>query len=376
MQPRDETDLAEAIAGANGPLRIIGGGTRPVGKPVAGEALSTAALTGIEVYEPGALTIVVNAGTPVAEVEAALAAENQRLAFEPMDHRPLLGTTGEPTIGGVVAANVSGPRRVTVGACRDFMLGVRFVTGEGQVAKNGGRVMKNVTGYDLVKLMTGSRGTLGVLTQVSLKVLPKPEETGVVGIEGLTPARAVEAMSAALGSPYDVSGAAHFPVSANDEPQTVIRVEGFSNSVAYRVGKLGDLLGRFGEVSAVTGLGPDDTSWRTARDVSLWEGGEEDVWRIVTRPSDAPGIVARLPEGAKFQLDWGGGLVWAACAPGTDLRARLGPLNGAATLVRASEATRAALPVFHPEPAPVAALSARLRGQFDPRGVLNPGLMG
>ena len=158
MQPQSETELSQMIADATGPLRIMGGGTRPIGRAT-GEALSTTGLSGITLHEPGALTLVAKAGTPVAEIESVLAAKNQRLAFEPMDHRTLMGTTGAPTIGGVVAANVSGPRRISVGSCRDFLLGVRFVDGAGNIIKNGGRVMKNVTGYDLVKLMAGAYGT-------------------------------------------------------------------------------------------------------------------------------------------------------------------------------------------------------------------------
>nr|MCW1951684.1 FAD-binding protein [Octadecabacter sp.] len=144
MIVKTEQDLAEAVKSATGPLRIQGGGTRNIGNPVDGDVLSTAGLSGITLYEPGALTLVAQAGTPVAEIEAALDVENQRLAFEPMDHRALLGTKGAPTIGGVVATNASGPRRISVGACRDHLLGVRFVDGAGTIIKNGGRVMKNV----------------------------------------------------------------------------------------------------------------------------------------------------------------------------------------------------------------------------------------
>jgi glycolate oxidase FAD binding subunit len=182
MTPNSEAELAQIVADAKAPLAIHGGGTR--GVAVDGDALSTANLSGIELYEPGALTIVVKAGTPVAEVDAALAIEGQRLAFEPMDHRGLLGATGTPTMGGLIAANISGPRRIQAGAARDFALGVRFVDGRGEIIKNGGRVMKNVTGYDLVKLMSGSHGTLGVLTEVSLKVLPMPETEATLLLHG------------------------------------------------------------------------------------------------------------------------------------------------------------------------------------------------
>src|SRR6056297_2062864 len=199
MTPSTEADLAAIIRDADGPLRIEGGGTRPVGGASNGARLSTAAVTGVALYEPGALTLVARAGTPGAEIEAVLAAEGQRLAFEPMDHRGLLGTEGTPTIGGVVAANGSGPRRIQAGACRDFLLGVRYVDGQGRVIRNGGRVMKNVTGYDLVRLMAGSYGTLGVLTEVALKVLPTARSTGVLRIEGLGDADAIATLSRALG---------------------------------------------------------------------------------------------------------------------------------------------------------------------------------
>ncbi|MEL7414796.1 MAG: FAD-binding protein, partial [Pseudomonadota bacterium] len=228
LSPTTEDALSAAIADARAastPLEIVGGGTRlGLGKPVqASDQLSTRGLSGITLYEPGALTLVAQAGTPLAEIEEALARENQRLAFEPMDHRALLGSEGEPTIGGVVAANVSGPRRVQAGACRDSLIGVRFVDGRGTVLKNGGRVMKNVTGYDLVKLMAGSYGTLGILTEVSFKVLPAPEARQVLLFDGLDVAQAVACMTEAMGSPYDLSGAAHLPVGFDGTPVTMLR---------------------------------------------------------------------------------------------------------------------------------------------------------
>lgn len=364
MTVHNENDVVEAIRGAAGPLRIIGGGTRPIAR-AAGEVLSMARLSGITLYEPGALTLVAQVGTSVAEIEAALAAENQRLAFEPMDHRALLGTAGEPTIGGVVAANVSGSRRISVGACRDFMLGVRFVDGAGHLIKNGGRVMKNVTGYDLVKLMTGSYGTLGALTQVSMKVLPKPETQATLVIDGLDVNAAVAAMSAGLASAYEVTGAAY--VSG----QAMLRIEGFRGSVAYRLGKLQSALAAFGNVTDVTDPDESQSLWRTVRDVMPLAAHPGDIWRISARPSAAPAIVVALPEGTATMLDWGGGLIWAAVPAGRDIRPML-PDAGHATLIRGV----ADVPVFHPEPAPLAAISKGLRAKFDPRGILNAGAMG
>jgi len=365
MRPETEAELARMIADATGPLRIVGGGTRSFGAG-AGEALSTAGLSGVTLYEPGALTLVVRAGTPLAEVEDMLAAEGQRLAFEPMDHRSLLGTSGAPTIGGMVAANVSGPRRIAVGACRDFLLGVRFVDGMGRALKNGGRVMKNVTGYDLTRLMAGSYGTLGVITEVSLKVLPIPRACLTLALDGLDDARAVAALSRALGSPYEVSGAAHL---AAGQKRTMIRLEGFEASVAYRAEQMRALLAEFGDWQ----LEEDCAIWREIRDVTALQGGG-DVWRVSARPTDGPMLAARAT-GADVVYDWGGGLIWLRVPEGTDVRAALGDFAGHATLVRAAPEVKARLGMFHPATPPVAAIEAGLRARFDPRGILNPGLM-
>lgn len=362
LRPKSEADLADAIKGAEAPLSIQGGGTRTQ----SGDAdLTTAGLSGIEIYEPGALTIVVRAGTPLAEVEEALAAENQRLAFEPMDHRGLLGTEGTPTIGGVVSANVSGPRRVSVGACRDFMLGVRFVDGAGTILKNGGRVMKNVTGYDLVKLLTGAQGTLGVLTEVSLKVLPKPDTEATLVLHDLSPDAAVAAMSDALGSPFEVTGA------ASAAGKTILRIEGFDASVSYRAGRLQDVLRAHGDAEVVDAA-QSAALWTDTRDVTAFAGQPGAVWRISARPSQAAGILATLPDRAQWQLDWGGGLIWVLCDAEIDLRASLGHFDGHSTRVRGDGPA----PARQPEAAAIAALSAGLRTKFDPRGILNSGRMG
>jgi len=354
ITPRTEAELADCIAGAQRPMQVVGGGTRSVGT-TGGVVLTSRGLSGISLYEPGSLTLVAQAGTPLAEIEAALSTEGQRLPFEPMDHRGLLSNTGEPTIGGVFAANVSGPRRIQVGAARDFLLGVRFVDGTGRILKNGGRVMKNVTGYDLVKLMAGSKGRLGVISEVAFKVLPLPEVMVTLVIKGLDDMAAVRALSQALGSPFEVSGAAHWPGQG-----TFLRIEGFAGSVAYRAGKLREMLG--GEIEEGA------QRWAGIRDVAPFHGVAGDIWRLSVKPSDAPEIVAR--SGAQEALyDWGGGLIWLRTAPGTDLRGRIAAFQRHATLLRADAETLARLPVEQPEPPAVATLSAGIRAKFDPRGI-------
>lgn len=372
MTPETEAELAEIIAGANSPLAIQGGGTR--GFAPAGTPLGVAGLAGIRLYEPGALTIVVGAGTPLTEIDAALARENQRLPFEPMDHRGLLGTSGEPTIGGVVAGNISGPRRIQSGAARDYMLGVRFVDGMGNIIKNGGRVMKNVTGYDLVKLLAGSFGTLGVITEVALKVLPDTDVTACILLQGLDNEAAVAAMSAALGSPFEVSGAAHMPNGPDGAPLTMIRIEGFEGSVAYRAGRLVELLGKHGLARVETDPQKAALMWAEIRDVAPFHKAAGDVWRVSCKPSDGPGLVARM-QAKDVVFDWGGGLIWALMPEGRDLRQLLGAYGGHATLLRCDGDMRARTNVFQPQPAAIEVLNAGLRARFDPKNILNAGLM-
>ncbi len=366
LRPANEAELAGILRGANAPLHIRGGGTRGIGRAHAGEVVETGALTGVTLYEPGALTLVAGAGTALAEVEALLAGEGQRLAFEVPDMRALTGGTGHSTIGGVVAANAAGPRRVQAGAARDACLGLRFVDGRGTVLRSGGRVMKNVTGYDLVKLLAGSRGTLGVLTEVALKVLPAPETAATLAAAGLDPGAAVAAMAAALGSPWEVTGAAHLAGG-----ETWLRLEGTEASVAYRAGRLAARLGPGWDLLADGGAGV----WRAVRDAEALHGGGGEVWRLHLRPSAAPGVLAALgrdrpPEVAL--MDWGGGLLWLRLPEGSAaaVRAAVAAAGGHATLWRGAGG-----PVFHPEAPAVAALAAGLRRQFDPRGILNPGLM-
>lgn len=359
MKIENEAHLADLLAERRDAVWLRGGGTR--GAVGVGEVLDLSGLSGVRLYEPETLTLVAQAGTRLADLQKLLAAQGQHLPFEVPDWRGLLGTGGQPTIGGAVAANQSGPRRIQVGAARDFCLGVRFVDGSGMQVTNGGRVMKNVTGYDLVKLMAGSWGTLGVLTEVALKVLPAPAAVTTLTIPDLPVAEAVALMARVLGSPFDPSAAARLP-----DGRVLIRLEGFARSVAYRAGRLADLLGA--EIWA------GDDPWPGVRDVQPFHGQAGDVWRFSVPPSDAPGIAGRL--GGEVLLDWGGGLIWALVPVGTDARKLAAPYRGHAMLVRASEKTRAQLPRFEPEAPGVAALTAGLRAKFDPKGILNLGLMG
>lgn len=385
--PLDEAELADTIreaAASRTSLEIAGGGTRAtLGRPVQAEhTLSTRNLSGIRLYEPGALTLVVGAGTKLAEIETLLAEHGQMLPFEPIDHRTLLGTGGEPTIGGAVAVNASGPRRIQQGACRDAMIGVRFIDGQGRIIANGGRVMKNVTGYDLVKLMAGSFGTLGIITEIAFKLLPLPEASATLRLHGLDEKQAVAAMATALGLSTHVSGAAHLPEPGpqNAAPLTLIRVDGMRGTIAERVASLEDRLARFSPDGIETG---EDCAklWRQIRDVAPLATRKGAIWRVSLRPSLAPEFVAAIRgqltlDGVLY--DWGGGLVWLLLpergdAGATVIRAATARFGGHATLVRASAETRAAVEVFEPEPPTLARISADLRHKFDPHAILNQG---
>jgi glycolate oxidase FAD binding subunit len=248
MQPDSEQAVATIVADAvkaGKPLAIEGGGTRrAITRPVqAAQTLNLSALNGITLYEPAEMVIGAWVGTPLKEIEAALAAENQILSFEPADYRAALGTEGEPTIGGVVAGNISGPRRILAGAARDNLIGVRFVNGRGEIIKNGGRVMKNVTGLDLVKLQAGAWGTLGVLTEVIFKVTPRPPEGRTLVVEGLPDRDGVDLLGRAMGTPFEVNGAAHLPASGGEPARTAMRLEGFPEQLDYRIPVLMERLG-------------------------------------------------------------------------------------------------------------------------------------
>jgi len=389
FRPQDENELAEIVgyaAAENEPLELLGGGSkRGLGRPMrTPHTLELGAFSGIEAYEPAELVLTAGAATPLAEIEAALAAAGQMLAFEPGDWRGLLGTgAAAPTLGGVLACNLAGPRRIRQGAARDHFLGFSAVSGRGEIFKAGGRVVKNVTGYDLCKAMAGSYGTLAALTEATVKVLPVPEATRTIALRGLDDGAAVRAMTLALNSSHEPGGAAHLParVSAEGTAMTLARVEGPVPSVEARAASLRQELAGFG-AAEILGDAESLALWLKVRDASIFASpSDEIVWRVSTAPSAAPALVAVLGRAVDFRyfLDWGGGLLWLAVTGAEDggaaaIRAALGG-GGHATLIRAPDALRAAVPVFHPQPPALAALSARIKESFDPRRILNRGRM-
>lgn len=382
-----EADLAAQVAEAAASgraLEIRGGGAhRGWGRPVVAAAvLETAALAGIALYEPGELTLVAGAGTPLREVEAALAARGQRFGFEPPDWRALLGTTGEATLGGVFACGLAGPRRMRAGSARDHALGLRFIDGLGRVHRAGGRVMKNVTGLDMTRLLCGSHGTLGVITELALRTSPIPETQATLLLRGLSDRAAVAAMAAALGSPYEVSGAAHDPARG----ETWLRVEGFSGLLETRAARLARLLKPHGAAEILSA--PESAEiWRAVGEARAFAGEPGALWRMSLKPADAPILAEEARAlGGEVLYDWGGALLWALVPEGEfdDEDAGAAVLRGAlarrgggghALLLRGSEALRRRVPVFQPLAPGVEAVTARLRRVFDPRGILNPGRM-
>lgn len=403
LKVRDAKDVEEvvraAVAGEQ-PLEVVGHGSkRAIGHPMATNAvLDVSALNAVTSYEPNELIITVQAGAPLADVQSLIDAKNQQFAFEPMDTSVLLGTAETGTIGGMIGAGLAGPRRIKAGGARDHLLGAHAVSGFGDSFKTGGRVVKNVTGYDLCKLLTGSWGTLAVMTEVTLKVMPKPEAERTLLLRGLDDIAANKAMTVALGSPFDVSGAAHLPepalrtavgalagLAAAGQSVTLVRLEGISASAAHRAASLSQTLSSYGAVDSLA----DDASaaiWSELRDVGPFAAsgarGTWPVWRIVCPPAagGALGQALARDSGGNLIYDWGGGLIWAALPPNDEAQAALvrravAAAGGHATLIRATDEVRRAVDVFQPQATGLAALGERVRASFDPRSILNRGRM-
>jgi glycolate oxidase FAD binding subunit len=396
--PTDLDELREAVGdalAAEEPLEIVAGGSkRGLGRPLQlPRTLDLGRLSGIRDYEPSELVLTAGAATRIAEIDAALAATGQMLAFEPPDWDALYGLppneAGRRTLGGVIGGNLAGPRRIKAGAARDHFLGFRGVSGRGEVFKAGGKVVKNVTGYDLPKLLAGSFGTLAVLEEVTVKVLPRPEHVATLLLCGLDAAAATRSMTAALGSPHEVSAAAYLPAAApfvTAGEVVALRLEGPEPSVAFRGDRLLAELAA-GRAATVLDAAASADFWRAVRDAQPFAAlADRAIWRV----SVAPARGAELGEtigrrlDAVWYLDWGGGLVWLAVAGAEDggaaairagIRGPDGRGTGHATLIRGPAALRRAVPVFEPSPPALAALAARVRESFDPRRILNRGRM-
>ncbi len=399
LKPRDEADTARVVSWAAAErksLEVVAGATkRAVGRPLqTRHVMNMTGLSGIRLYEPGELVLSAGAGTTLEEVEAALEEHDQQLAFEPPKLAAFLGAGQKaPTLGGAAAANFSGPRRISAGAVRDHVLGLRAVTGRAETVRAGGRVMKNVTGYDMCKLLAGSWGTLAVLTEVTIKVMPKPEIECTIVVVGLSADEAVRAMSVGLASSVGVSGAAHIPASlaarsavsslaGADRSITALRIEGFDSSVEARRETLIGELKSSGSIEILKSVDSGEL-WREIRDVALFSSASDNVmWRLSTVPGKGPDVVRNVSIGEDVEAlyDWGGGLVWLAqpsCGDGGSeaIRTVLERAGGHATLMRAPPAMRRAVKVFEPQPEHVAVLTRRLKAAFDPHAILNPGRM-
>ncbi len=394
LRPDDEMQMQAIVeqACAEGrSLEILGTGTkRGLGRPVeADDRLDLSGLAGVIDYEPAELVLTARPGTALVEVEAQLYDAGQALAFEPPDLSELLGSDHSGTLGGTIAANLSGPRRIKAGAARDHLLGFQGVTGHGQAFKSGGRVVKNVTGYDLSKLVTGSMGTLAALFELSIKTLPRAEVTWTLILRYLDDGEALDAMTQAMTSAYEVSGAAHLPRSMaaglgfGSGALTALRLEGPAPSVEARFAALQE---HFGECDKLEDNG-SLTLWKGLRDAAPLTGaGERAIWRLSLPPASGPAVMAVISDRLEvsYYYDWAGGLIWLAAAEQGDAGASI--IRGAiasmpeavgshATLIRAAEATRKTVPVYQPQPDALAALTRRVKESFDPKHVLNPGRM-
>ncbi|MDH3741855.1 MAG: FAD-binding protein [Hyphomicrobiales bacterium] len=396
LKPENPDQLKDAVAWAVGnkaPVEVVGTGTKsPIGRIMQTEAsIDVSGLVGITLYEPEELVLSARAGTPLSEIEAALAANHQEMAFEPPDLSGLIGTADAGTLGGLIAANLAGPRRLKAGAARDHFLGFNAVTGRGEAIKSGSRVMKNVTGYDLPKILAGSWGTLGIMSDITIKVLPAAETQITLALAGLDGAAATRVMSAALRSSCEVSGAAYLPqniasasrvvdVSAAAASLTMLRLEGIEPSVEFRATRLKELLSSFGEVIRLEAAASRSV-WIEVRDVHyLGNDAGRIVWRLSVPPTEGANVLSAIGQTGDVRgfLDWAGGLIWLDM-PVSDhgsaqlVRGAFAGTTGHATLIRAPQALRAALPVFEPQMAALQGLTSRLKDAFDPYGILNPG---
>ncbi len=396
--PESVQELADLVAEAEGakiPLEVRGRGSKyEVGRFIqSASIISSERLRGITLYEPSELVLSAAAGTPVAEIEHVLSEHGQQLAFEPIDLGPALGgPPGQSSIGGVFATNLSGSRRILSGAARDHVLGIQCVNGWGEIFKSGGRVKKNVTGYDLCKAVAGSWGTLAIMTEVTMKVIPIASETRTLLCLGLPDLTAIEAMCLSHGTPFEVSGTVHIQSELVDKLSdqdvkkaraavTAIRVESFPSSARYRIGRLRELLAAYSPWLELD-TARSRAFWEEIRSLRMYAGSDRPLWRISTTPTGAAKLVKAISRNIDTRVvyDWSGGLVWldtslTSDAGAVEIRRAVSEFGGHATLIRADRPTRATLDMFQPLEPSLSALTRKLKAAFDPGGILNPGRM-
>lgn len=384
-KPSSEDEVLQTVQAALSaqiPLEIIGHGSkRYFGHLVnAKSVLDLSNLSGITMFEPEELVLTAKAGTPLAEINALLDENNQELQFEPMGTDKIWDANGDRgTLGGLINTNLSGPRRIKSGSARDHVLGVRAVSGRGEVFKSGGRVVKNVTGYDLSKGLTGSFGTLAVLTEITMKVLPKAETEMTLLLRNLSNEQAMLAMSQAMGSNAEVSGAAHLPATKSEASKTCLRLEGFAQSVDYRIGNLAKFLDDFPEQERLE-KDASQVLWADIRNCAEFAKAEDCLWRISCTPMQGAQVVDAIEKqvSCEVRFDWQGGLIWLALPEPNEPIIREAVANfggGHSTLLRRGLVEPDA-PVFQPQPQALQNLSRRIKENFDPKYILNPGKLG
>jgi len=382
MEVESETQLIEVVREARETkrsLEIIGHGTkRAFGRPASGEKLDVSRLSGVVTYEPEELILTVKPGTTSLEIEDVLARRNQRLGFEPPEWGPLFGVSGASTIGGNVSADASGPARVRYGAARDQLLGIRAVNGFGESFKAGGRVVKNVTGFDIPKLACGAFGTLFVLTELTFRVFPRSAHQTVLAVHDVVPERGLDLLRRAWSSPLEPTALVYIPSGlkvgslSHTSGTALIRLEGAKGPLGEKIDALRSLF-----AVAVDEAEDGVTLMSAVANGTAFIGTSDEIWHVHVPPAAAGSIVRALGH-SNWLADWAGARLWVGTSDanaGDALKSAARLARGSAVLVRAEVQRRAAAPAFAPEDPERAAITRAVKEAFDPLGLFNPGRM-
>ncbi len=396
LKPTKEKEISEIIKECykkNIPLEILGLGTKKsIGRNFQFEkTLDLSNYSGIIDYKPEELYIKVKSGTPIKDIRNEIEKNNQHLAFEPIDFGYLFsGKNDEGTIGGVMSCNFAGSRRFKAGSIRDHILGFKGINGRGEVIKSGGTVVKNVTGYDLSKILSGSFGTLTVLSEITIKVLPKPESNKTLFINNPHLKKGLDYLNISLSSSSDPSGAVFYPenfrsfFTFNDltfsGPITAIRIEGSTSSIDHRIKKLTNELKVTSDEIVVLSKDQSDIFWEDTRNLKVFSKLKENLIRIVIPASEAFETLNKLKDfDAKYFVDWGGSLIWLQLDSINtkilkDIKTIVKTASGYLTIIKIEENLKASIDVFTVDPVKHE-ISEKIKKSFDPKRILNPGKM-